>query len=116
VNVDLKVAVNHSREPLTVVGLQGELDVYSAPGLRQETTDLIQSGHHRIVIDLSELRFIDSAGLGALLGVRKRLGSHGGQLAVVCGDGMVRKVFEMTSLSDVLNVVDTLDEAIAAET
>jgi anti-sigma B factor antagonist len=67
-----------------------------------------------MVIDLSAVGFLDSTGLGVIVGILKRLRTHGGDLAIAGADDHVRKVFEITRISDVLPMFATLDEACAA--
>ena len=62
----------------TVVVLSGEIDVFSAPELRTAVVGLLDGGQQRLVLDLSRVKFVDSTGLGVLVGILKRLGSYDG--------------------------------------
>jgi anti-sigma B factor antagonist len=85
----------------------GEIDLASSPGLRQELQDLIDAGARRVVVDLSAVTFIDSSGLGVLVGVLNRLDDVGGGTLELCGlTGPVRKVFEITGLHEVFTIRD----------
>ena len=90
-----------------------DLDLASAPALKDELLNAIKGGHRHIVVDLSGIQFIDSVGLGVLVGVMKQLRPDGG-IAVVCPNERMRSTFEATGLDDLLNVSDTYDEAVAA--
>ena len=92
----------------------GELDVASAPRLRQEVVTLASGGRTLLVIDLAGVDFLDSTGLGVLLGALKRVRSAGGDLALCRAEPQVAKVFEITRLSDVLPLHDTVDSAVSA--
>ena len=96
-----------------VVYLGGEVDLYTAPELKQELHRLVAEGATRLVIDMSETTFIDSTTLGVLLSVVKRVRPEGGAVVVVCPDRNVRQIFEITLLDRVFAIVDTRDEAFA---
>lgn len=93
----------------TVLRVRGEVDMATCPQLRQEIVGQIAQGNHQIVIDLEAVDFIDSTGLGVLIGGLKRARSHGGDLRVSGVDDRLEKVFELTGLGDVLAVVDLSD-------
>jgi anti-sigma B factor antagonist len=96
-----------------IVSLGGEVDLYTAPELKQELHRLVSEGATRLVIDMSETTFIDSTTLGVLLSVVKRVRPEGGTVVLVCPDRNVRRIFEITLLDRVFAIVDTRDEAFA---
>ena len=100
------------REGATVVTVVGSVDLTTAPELRERLLDLITEGHVRIVTDLTGTDFLDSTGLGALVGALKRLRTKEGEMRLVCADGPVRKVFSITSLDRVFPIHETLDDAL----
>jgi anti-sigma B factor antagonist len=102
------------RDGWIVLAVTGELDVATAPRLRQEAVRLSTAGQHRLVIDLSGVGFLDSTGLGVIVGVLKRMRTHGGELVLAAAEPQVRKVFEITRMTDILPIHDSVDEAIAA--
>lgn len=81
----------------------------TCPQLRQEIVAQINAGHTNLVIDLGGVEFIDSTGLGVLIGGLKRTRSHGGDLRVSQVGDRLEKMFELTGLGDVLAVVDLTD-------
>ena len=89
-----------------VVTLRGDVDVYSSAQLREALTDLIDDGPGAIVLDLSGLDFLDSTGLGVLVGAQKRLVQRGGELILRAPRPGARKVFEITGLDKVFTVED----------
>ena len=97
----------------TVVAVAGEVDVATAPRLRKEAIAVLGGGHDRVVLDLEAVDFLDSTGLGVLISGLKRVRTHGGEFAVVCDEPRIMKVFEITGLDTVFNVVPTLDDALA---
>ena len=96
---------------IPVIGLQGELDVHGAPKLRDSLFELMAEGHQRIVLDFSALEFIDSSGLGVILGALRRQRDHGGQLVVACATPRIVRLLEITGLSDVMSLRDSVEDA-----
>ncbi len=97
----------------TVVQVAGEIDVYTAPTLREELAGLIDAEHADVVIDLSAVSFMDSTGLGVLVGALKKVKTLGGDLRLVIDQEKVLKVFRITALTQVFPIFPTLDEALA---
>lgn len=83
----------------------GEIDVLTTPKLAAELDLIVRRSTHDVVVDLRETEFIDSAGLQILLGTQRRLGRTRRRLAVVCDEGPVRRVIELTRLTEVLGLV-----------
>ena len=97
-----------------VVAVRGEIDLFTAPELKQKLTDAIESGKNRIVVDLSDTTFLDSTALGVLIGAVKRLRSREGALVIVNVDQNIAKTFEITGLDQIFTIRTTRDEALAA--
>lgn len=97
----------------TVIDVKGEVDVYTAPKLREKIVDLVNQGSHQIVVNLEGVEFLDSTGLGVLVGGLKRVKSHDGTLSLVCTKPKILKVFSITGLSKVFPIYDTVQEAAA---
>jgi anti-sigma B factor antagonist len=95
------------------VTVAGEIDIATAARLRERLFELAAGGGP-LVADLDQVRFIDSAGLGALVGAAKRATAHGGSLHVVCARPKVRQLFRLTGLDRRLPPARTLDEALDA--
>lgn len=96
----------------SVIAVEGELDLSSAPELKWTLTDALDAGVTRLVVDLSRTSFMDSTGLGVLIGLRKRL-PQGCELLIVCPPGVVRQVFEFSGTDGAFSMVDTQRDAIA---
>ena len=98
----------------TVVEVGGEIDVYSAPTLRDRLNGLVADGHHDLVVDMEGVEFLDSTGLGVLVGGLKRVRAHEGSLRLVCTQERILKIFRITGLTKVFPIHSTVDEAVAA--
>lgn len=101
-------------EGTTLVTVGGEIDVYTAPKLRDKITELVAAGAYRIVIDLEAVEFLDSTGLGVLVGGLKKVRAHDGSLRLVCTQDRLLKIFRITGLAKVFDIHATPDEAVAA--
>jgi anti-sigma B factor antagonist len=89
-----------------IVRVRGEIDMSTCPALRDELYRLAAARAPRVVVDMSQTTFIDSAGLGVLVGALKRMREHGGRLELRSLEASTRKVFEITGLTDVFLVSD----------
>lgn len=111
--VDLDIASSQSGSH-AVVHVAGEIDVYTAPALRERLDQEIERGQHDLVVDLSDVTFMDSTGLGVLVGRLKLIRVHEGAMRLVCAHDRVLKVFTITGLDKVFEIYPTIDEALAA--
>jgi anti-sigma B factor antagonist len=100
---------------VTALTVRGEVDVYTAPRLRERLVELASEGHYKIVVDLEGVDFLDSTGLGVLVGGLKRLRSHDGDLFLVCTQHRILKVFEITGLTKVFSIFDSVEAAARAD-
>ena len=98
-----------------VVQCVGEIDLATVPGLRDRVAALQVEGPARLVIDLTGVTFIDSLGLGALIGFHKRARVLQGSMVIVCTSERVMGVLRATSLDRVFRIVDGLEDAFAEE-
>ena len=111
--MDLEVETS-KRGDTDVLTLRGEIDVYTAPRLRQAIIDLVEAGAKRIVVDMEAVDFLDSTGLGVLVGGLKRVKIRDGELSIVTGQDKILKIFDITGLNKVFSIHDTLDAAVGA--
>src|SRR3954447_25029840 len=98
----------------TVISVTGEIDVYTAPTLREQLNELIAEGQYHLVVDMAGVDFLDSTGLGVLVGGLKRTRSHGGTLQLVCDQEKILKVFRITGLTKVFPIRASLAEALSS--
>lgn len=88
----------------TIVSVGGEIDVYTAPKLRDVISDLVADGNYHLIIDLERVEFLDSTGLGVLVGGLKKARSHDGSVELVCSQERLLKIFRITGLSKVFTI------------
>jgi anti-sigma B factor antagonist len=98
----------------TVLEVGGEVDVYTAPRLRERLAELVDGGARNVVVDLARVDFLDSTGLGVLVGAHKRLRLAGGTFSLVCARESLLKVFRITALDQIIPLHDTVEAATAA--
>lgn len=96
------------------VRVYGYLDFDMAPQLKRCLMGRIDGGQRIIVVDLTEVGFVDSTAIGVLVGVLKRLELENGFLAVVCDNDNVRGIFELVGLDNIIPLFASYDEAVAA--
>jgi RNA polymerase sigma-B factor len=100
---------------VAVVAVRGELDISTSPLLRDRLVELGSGKARKLVIDLEAVEFLDSTGLGVLVGGLKRMRSNGGDMVLVCTKPRILKVFEITALTKVFNIAASRDEALQEE-
>lgn len=103
----------HAKEDHTVLEVGGEIDVYTAPQLRERLVELIDGGTLRIVVDLQAVEFLDSTGLGVLVGGLKRVRAQEGWLRLVSSQERILKIFRITGLEKVFEIYASPEAAAA---
>lgn len=112
--MDLMLNEYSAAPDIIVVEVSGEIDVYTAPRLRETLVSLVDTGNYRLIVDMERVEFLDSTGLGVLVGGLKRVRAHDGGIDLVCTQGRILRIFRITGLSKVFNIFDTVDEAVAS--
>jgi anti-anti-sigma factor len=103
--------IERLEQDITLVRLKGRLDAAAAPGLLARLTGAISDGRIRIVVDLAEVPFIDSTGLGVLISGLKAARRVGGDLRLAAPGPQVRKLLRLTTLDRVFAVQDAPEAA-----
>jgi anti-sigma B factor antagonist len=111
---ELHIDVKTENDGRTLVyRLSGSLDVATSPSVRAALIEAAAEGKHDIVVDLSRLEFLDSTGLGALIGAHKRATEHSGTVRLAVGDGAISRLLNITGLMKIFPTYATLDDAVA---
>ena len=111
--MELKLG-HYDKDDIEVVDAEGEIDIYTAPRLRELLIDLVSKNNFQIVVNLEKVGFLDSTGLGVLVGGLKRVRAHDGSLDLVCTREQILKILRITGLTEVFGIYETVDQAIAA--
>ena len=101
--MDLKLG-HHATDGIEVIDVQGEIDIYTAPRLRELLIDLVSKGSYQLVVNLDKVGFLDSTGLGVLVGGLKRVRAHDGSLNLVCTQQRILKILKITGLTEVFGI------------
>jgi anti-sigma B factor antagonist len=98
------------KDDWTIVTVEGRMDTVSAPDFESKVQERIAEGAKRVVIDLSKLEYISSAGLRSILVAGKRSAATGGQLCCCGLQGVVKKVFEISGFTSLFTIHDSLED------
>jgi anti-sigma B factor antagonist len=91
---------------IATVAIRGEVDVYTAPQLRDCLRRLGSDEAGQVVLELSAMTFIDSTGLGVIVGAAKRIRESGGTLSLRAPSRSTHKVLDITGLSQIITIED----------
>jgi anti-sigma B factor antagonist len=112
--VNLKLG-HDNKDGIEVIDVGGTIDIYTAPRLRELLIDLVSKDNYQLIVNLDKVEFLDSTGLGVLVGGLKRVRAHDGSLDLVCTQERILKIFRITGLTKVFGIHETVDQAIAAK-
>lgn len=94
-----------------VFRLRGSLDLATAPTVRAALMEASDKGSHHLIVDLTQLEFLDSTGLGVLIGAHRRTAERDGSLRLIVSDGPISRLLNITGLVAVFSVYQSLDDA-----
>jgi anti-sigma B factor antagonist len=107
-----EIEVSSAEGEIKVVAVRGELDFDEAPALETVLAELRAEGERELVVDLSELMFIDSSGISVLVGAARAATAEQGTLVVAAPTPHVQRVFDIVSLSELVAVEPGLEGAL----
>jgi anti-sigma B factor antagonist len=113
VAVDFEITAEEIADDTWVVAVRGEIDLFTAPGLKADLSRAIDARARRLVVDMTETTFLDSSSLGVLIGAQKRLAARGGALVIACKNRAILNTFKVTGLSAFFTLAHTREEALA---
>lgn len=109
----MEISVQENTFGINVIKLSGRLEAFTVVGLREKQEELLTNGAANFVVDLSDLTFMDSAGLSALVSLLKRARQNGGDVALVApSDADAYRILTLTRFDKVFKITDTTDEAL----
>ncbi len=109
---DLSIHV-HVVDEMQVFDLVGSLDIATSPTVRAALTSASERGNHRLIVDLTQVDFLDSTGLGALIGGQRRAKEFNGEVRLVAKEGQILRLLRITGLLKVFAVYAKLEDALA---
>lgn len=110
----MQISLEAPAEGVVVLHLQGRLDLGAAAAVKAEILDAVERGRARVVVDLKGVSFVDSSGLGALIGGLRATRTAGGDLRIANPGAQARMLLELTTLDRVLAPHDTIEAALAS--
>lgn len=99
---------------VTILDIKGEIDLYNAPDIKDTIKQQIDAGKKKIIINLKDVVYIDSSGIGALISSLSNLKKVGGGLKILHVYDSVKKVFELTKLTSFFEIYDNEDDAVGS--
>ena len=111
---NLEIRIRTLEEHMDAVDFQGEIDIYNSSDVKGILARRIDEGSLRLIINLEQVRYIDSTGLGALLDAYERLRKKDGTMVLVCSNPRIVRIFKITGLHNKLNVFSDEADALAA--
>jgi anti-sigma B factor antagonist len=105
--------IAHDEDGVLRIAVRGEIDVATAPVLRERLFDSVDRSTGPVIVDLLAVTFIDSTALGVLIGARERSEAHGTDLRIVLKEARLIKIFEITGLTEVFSMFPSVAEAVA---
>ncbi len=111
--MEMDLSINVRRDAaVPIIDLSGEVDAYTSARFREAMIDVIEAGTASLIVNMMKVEYIDSSGLGALVGGLKRSSEHGGKILIVCDNIQIKKVFEITGLEKVFHIHDVESDAV----
>lgn len=104
-----------STERPNVLPLEGEIDLHVSPGIAASLAGMVHEKPHHLVVDLSQVNYIDSSGLAVLIEAMQNVAAYGGKFALTALQDGVRPIFEIARLDQVFRIFSSVDEALAAD-
>ena len=110
-NMDIKLTIRELKPDIHLAEVHGEIDVYTSPQVKEALVGLIEKGHYNLIISLEGVRYIDSTGLGVLIGALKKVREHNGGISLICTNPQIKKIFNITGLVKIFGIFKNEEEA-----
>jgi len=112
--LDIKVNTRALENKAYAVEVQGEIDVYTSPRVKETINELIDAGNYNMVVNLEGVRYIDSTGLGVLIGALKKVREKSGKIVLICTNPQIKKIFNITGLIKIFDIYKDEAEALGS--
>ena len=97
-SIEFSMEVSEKKN-VPVIRIKGEIDVYTCPKLNKTLTGIIEKGNHNFILNLEDIQYIDSTGLGTIAHSARSISEKNGTIFVVCAKPQIKKVFEIAGLN-----------------
>lgn len=98
-------------EDMSLVEIEGEVDTYTSSKIKQDILKIVEN-NSKLIISLEKVKFIDSTGLGILIGILKKVKEKEGEMVIVSPNSYINQIFEITGLFKVFKIVENVQQAI----
>jgi anti-sigma B factor antagonist len=112
--MDIKINTRELGDQAQAVEVIGEIDVYTSPKVKEIISELIEKGNYQLVVNLEGVRYIDSTGLGVLIGALKKVREKDGSISLVCTNPQIKKIFNITGLVKIFGIYRSEEEALGS--
>ncbi|MEN6357525.1 MAG: STAS domain-containing protein [Armatimonadota bacterium] len=109
--MNFKIDVRTLEKELPLIELEGEVDVYTAPQLKQQIINILEDGTKELMVNLTKVDYLDSTALGVLIGGLKRMREVDGNMVLICPSPRIRRVFEITGLDKIFDIYNSEEDA-----
>ena len=111
--MDINLETRKLANSAYLIEVKGEIDVYTSPRVKETINDLIEKGNYFLVINLEGVRYIDSTGLGVLIGALKKVKENDGAVSLISTNPQIKKIFTITGLVKIFGIYKNEEEALA---
>ncbi len=108
---ELSIDLKNDNDGTLVFKLRGSLDLATAPTVRAALSEATEKGGNNLIVDLTQLEFLDSTGLGVLIGAHRRAAEHGGTFRLIVTEGPISRLLNITGLIAVFAVYHSAEDA-----
>ena len=109
--MDLNISIRR-KEKYAIVEITGEIDLYNVKQLKEQVAqEMEDNDQHHLIMDLGKVKYIDSTGLGIIIGIKRRCVESNGELALVFDSQRITTLFTITGLHNVFTIYKTMEEA-----
>lgn len=108
----MEIKTRETSNGVVIFDIEGEIDLYNSPELKETIKKMIDSQKYNIVVNLAKVSYIDSSGIGALISSLSNLKKYQGGLKIINLTGSVKKVFELTKLTSFFEIFDSEEAAV----
>jgi len=111
-NMNVKTYIKEINAETMGISVEGEIDVYTSPKVKEALNDLINKKHYNLIVNLESVSYIDSTGLGVLIGALKKVKENNGDIKLVCTNMQLKKIFDITGLVKIFGIFASEAEAL----